>query len=301
MSNHAKGVFIALVGTGAWATTPIFIRYLLTHFALEPLTLAFWRDFIVALTLLVVFRVWKPELLRIGRQDLPFLVAYGSLSLAVFNGTWVYSVKLNGAAVSTVLAYCSPAFTVLLAWPLLKERVTWRKGVAAALSLIGCAGVAKAYAPEIWQVNPLGILVGVFSGLLFAIYGLAGRWSAKRFASPWTVMTYGFLFAAVALALSQRPQTAFSLGTAWNGWLILVVLAVGPTLVGYGLYTMSLRYLSPSIAAVISSLEPALTATLAVVLLFEQLDWTQWLGGGVVLAAVILAQSEPPAAPLAVE
>ena len=296
MSSHAKGVSIALAGTAAWATTPIFIRYLLTNFALEPLTLAFWRDFIVALTLLVIFRAWKPEILRIGWHDLPFLVAYGSLSLAVFNGMWIYSVNLNGAAVSTVLAYSSPAFTVLLAWPLLKEPVTWRKGLAAMLSLAGCAAVAKAYALEVWQVNPLGILVGVLSGLLFAVYGLAGRWSASRFASPWTVMTYGFLFASLSLALSQTPRTIFSLGTAWNGWLILAALSIGPTLVGYGLYTVSLRHVSPSVAAVVASLEPALTAVLAVFVLLERLDWPQWLGGGVVLGAVILAQSETPAA-----
>jgi DME family drug/metabolite transporter len=301
MSSQAKGVFIALIGTTAWATTAIFIRYLLTHFGLAPLTLAFWRDFILALTLLVVFRLWKPEILRIGWRDLPFLLAYGGLVLASFNASWTFSVKLNGAAVATVLAYCSPAFTVLLAWPLLKEPVTWRKGLAAALSLAGCVGVAKAYAPEIWRLNPMGLLIGLVSGFAFAVYSLAGRWSATRFASPWTVMTYGFLFASGALALSQTPQTIFSLGRAWDGWLILATLSIGPTLIGYGLYTVSLRYLSASVATVIASLEPALTAILAVFILFERLEGLQWLGGGLILGAVILAQSEAPATQPAVE
>jgi drug/metabolite transporter, DME family len=162
-------------------------------------------------------------------------------------------------------------------------------------------GVAKAYAPEVWQLNPLGLGIGLVSGFAFAVYSLAGRWSAKRFASPWTVMTYGFLFASITLAFTQTPQTVFSLGTAWDGWLILITLAIGPTLIGYGLYTVSLRYLSASIATVIASLEPALTAILAIFLLFERLDWPQWLGGGLILGAVILAQSEAPANPPAVE
>ena len=324
MSGQAKGVLIALIGTTAWATTAIFIRYLLTRFTLSSLTLAFWRDLILALTLLMVFRIWKPAYLRVGRRDLLFLAAYGGLILALFNISWTTSVQLNGAAVATVLAYCSPAFTVGLARWLHKEPVTWRKGLAAGLSLIGCVGVARAYLPEVWQLNPLGLLIGLLSGLAFAIYSLAGRWSAQRFASPWTVMTYGFLFAAMALGLMQvlavflppaagDVQTAapgwsglvpafFSLGTAWQGWLVLAALSLGPTLIGYGLYTVSLRYLPASVATVIASLEPALTAVLAIFLLAEQLDWPQWVGGALILGAIVLTQTETTTpVPLAVE
>ena len=44
-----------------------------------------------------------------------------------------------------------------------------------------------------------------------------------------------------------------------------------------------------------------LLIVLAIVLLGEQLEWPQWLGGGVILAAVMLAQSESPAPASAVE
>jgi drug/metabolite transporter (DMT)-like permease len=291
MAPRPKGVFIALAATTAWATTGIFLRFLLTRYPIAPLTLAFWRDLMMASALWLVFGLWKPQMLKISRRDLPFLLCYGMLVLAPFNALWTYSVKLNGAAVATVLAYCSPAFTVLLAWPLLKEPVTARRGLAAGLSILGCVGVAKAYAPALWQVNLLGFIVGLASGLAFAVYSLAGRWSARRFSSPWTVTAYGFLFAALALGLTQTPQAAFSLGRAWDGWAVLAVLAIGPTLAGFGLYTMSLRLLPAGVANVIASLEPALTAVLAILLLGEQLDWPQWLGAGLILGAVILAQS----------
>lgn len=294
MSSQTKGVFSALLGTAAWATTGIFLRYLLTRYNLSPLTLAFWRDFVLAAALWLGFGVWKPQVLKISWRDLPFLIFYGALILAPFNALWTFSVRLNGAAVATVLAYCSPAFTVLLAWPLLKEPITPRKGLAAGLSIIGCVGVAKAYVPEVWNVNPLGFVVGLASGLAFAVYSLASRWSGKRFPSPWTVMAYGFLFAALALGLTQTPQTAFSMGPAWAGWAVLALLAIGPTLAGFGLYTVSLRHLPAGIANVIASLEPALTAILAILLLGEWLELAQWLGVGLILGAVVLAQSGAP-------
>ena len=290
--NRYRGILIALIATTAWATTAIFISYLLEHYNLQPLTLAFWRDLVVGTTLFVILRVSQPALLKIARRDIPFFLVYGFLGLAVFNGLWTFSVKYNGAAVATVLAYSSPAFTVLLARPILNEALTPRKLIAVGLSLAGCVFVARAYSAEEWQVNPVGILVGLGTGLAFAFYNLAGRWSAKRFASPWTVTTYGFLFAALGLALTQRPSTVFSIGSAWDGWLILAILAIGPTIAGFGLYTLSLRYLQASIAGLIASLEPALTAVMAIIILGEALIDKQWFGAALILAAVVMVQGE---------
>ena len=292
-NNRTRGVLVALAGTTAWATTGIFFSVLLNRYQLAPLALAFWRDLFIAVVALAGLRMVRPAALRISRKDLPFFMAYGFLGLATFNAMWAYSVKFNGAAVATVLAYSSPAFTVLLARLVLGEALTARKLVAAFVCLLGCAFVARADSLAAWQVNPAGILIGLGTGVAFACYSLAGRWSAGRFASSWTVTAYGFLFAAGGLALVQRPATLFSLGTEWRGWALLLFLAVGPSLVGYALYTHSLRDLPASTAGLIAALEPAFAALMAVMFLGEQLVLTQWLGVALILGAVVLVQLEP--------
>ena len=140
MSNTAihktqltRGYTVAFISAVILSTTAIFIRYLTQTYHLPALVLAFWREVIVALTMLVALSLFKPALLRVERRHLHFLVLYG-LALAIFNSLWTLSVSLNGAAVSTVLAYCSPAFTALLGWWLLKERLGWAKLLAVALS-----------------------------------------------------------------------------------------------------------------------------------------------------------------------
>lgn len=198
---------------------------------------------------------------------------------------------------AVVLAYSSPAFTILLARLFMREPLTPGKLAAAVLSLAGCALVAEAHRPEVWQVNPLGLAVGLASGVAFAGYNLAGRWSARRFASSWTVTAYGFLFAAGGLALTQIGGEPFSLGTAWEGWGFLVLLALGPSLVGFGLYMLSLRHLPASVAGLVAALEPALTALFAVPILGRGLNGGQWAGAGLIVLAVALAQGgDPPAA-----
>ncbi len=138
-NNRTRSVLIALAGTTAWATTGIFFSVLLNRYQLAPLVLVFWRDLFIAVVALAGLRAVRPAALRISRKDLPFFFGYGFVGLATFNAMWIYSVKFNGAAVATVLAYSSPAFTVLLARLVLGETLTARKLVAACVGLLGCA------------------------------------------------------------------------------------------------------------------------------------------------------------------
>jgi len=292
-----RGYLICLVGIVFWSSTAIFIRYLTTIYGLPALVLAFWRDVFLFGALLLALGLIKPSLYRISRSDRGFLLAY-ALVLAVFNSLWTFSVALNGAAVSTVLAYSSAAYTAVLGYWLLSESLGWVKMGVVLLSLIGCVLVSGAYDPSTWQVNGLGIIIGLLTGLAFASYSLMGRSAANRSINPWTAMLYGFGGATVFILIFNRlasftnsPQASlnlFWLGNAWAGWLILALLAIGPTLAGFGLYTVSLGYLPASVANLIATLEPVLTAILAYFFLGEQLSGVQLAGSALIIASVVI-------------
>ena len=78
------------------------------------------------------------------------------------------------------------------------------------------------------------------------------------------------------------------LGSSISGWGLLFFLGVAPTLGGFGLYTLSIRYLSPTTSNLIATLEPAFTAIWAYFLLNEILTGTQLICGMLVLTGVIL-------------
>lgn len=302
--NIARGYPIALLSAAILSTTAIFIRYLTQTYHVPPLVLAFWRDVFVVATLLPILAVMRKSLLRVGRQQLDYLVYYG-LVLSIFNALWTISVALNGAAVATVLVYCSAAFTALLGWWLLKERLGWVKLLAVGLGLGGCVLVSGFYDLAEWNANIAGILAGVLSGLAYAAYSLMGRSASQRGLNPWTTLLYTFGFAAVfllaanlvpggvvlagggAAATATRPVELFWLGSAAAGWGILFLLAAGPTVLGFGLYNVSLSLLPSSVANLIVTLEPAFTALIAYFLLGERLTGTQVLGSVLILAGVI--------------
>jgi DME family drug/metabolite transporter len=284
--SMTKGYAIALTATTLWATTGILISYLLTHYAIAPLTLACWRDVIVSSVLAVILAAARPPLLRIRRRDVLFFAAYGLLGVAVNHALWVYSVTFNGVAAATVLVYTGPAFVAIAAHWLFHEHITRLKMLAIALSLAGCVLVTGAYDLTQLQLNPLGILCGVGVGLGFAFYNLFGKLSTPRY-SPWTATVYSFAFGALFLLLTQRPAQLVSMGNAPFGWLTLFVLGAGPTLGGYTLYTASLGYLPVSVASLIATLEPVITAIMAFFLLGEQLSTVQIVGALLIVFGVI--------------
>ncbi|MBN1934817.1 MAG: DMT family transporter [Anaerolineae bacterium] len=296
-SNLARGYMIALISAAFLSTTAIFIRYLTQVYHIPPLVLAFWRDILVVLTLLPALGLFRPGLLRVERRHLLYLLAYG-LILSIFNVLWTLSVALNGAAIATVLVYCSAAFTALLGWWLLKERLDWVKLVAVALSLGGCVLVSGVSGPTFRHTDPTGalsgILVGAFSGLSYAAYSLMGRSASQRGLNPWTTLLYTFGFASLFLlsfnllpGSSTRPTDLFWLGRAIDGWCVLFLLAAGPTVAGFGLYNVSLSYLPSSVANLIATSEPAFTAVIAYFLLGERLNGPQIGGGLLILFGVV--------------
>ena len=298
-ANPGRGFAAALVAAAVLSTTAVLIRHLSLVYHLPALVLAFWRDVFVVCTLVPVFGACRRDLLKVDRAVLPYLAAYG-LVLALFNVGWTLSVTLNGAAVGTVLVYCSGAFTVFLGRWLLKEPLTLAKCLASGLSLGGCVLVSDALHASAWRANLVGILAGVLSGLIYAAYSLMGRSAAQRGLSPWTTLLYIFGFGAVFLGLFNLPPGGllpgaatrladfFWLGGSVRGWGILFLLAAGPTVAGFGLYLVSLAHLPSSVANLVVSLEPAFTTLIAYLFLAERLSGMQAGGGLLILTGVVV-------------
>lgn len=298
-SSANRGYLAAFGATLFLVTTAIFIRYLTLNYQVPALVLTYWRELFVALSLLVVLLFTRRDLLKVERGNLPMLIVYGFV-LMLFNSTWALSVAFNGAAVATVLAYSSAAFTALLGWLLLKESLDLPKIIAVLMSIAGLALVSNALDPALWALNAGGVLAGVLSGLSYALYSLMGRYSSQRGVNPWTSLLYIFAIGSVFMLAAnlgigrflpggaRTPADMFWLGDAWVGWLVLLVLAMVPTLMGFGLYNVSLHYLPSSVANLILTSEPIVTSVIAYFMFGEVLTPIQMLGATLILSGVVL-------------
>lgn len=298
MTTKTKGTLIALVGIAIWSTSGVLISYILNNYEISSLALAFWRNFIITIFLLPILLIYRRRSLRLDKKHFMFTLIYGCF-LGIFNSIWVLSVNFNGAAVATVLAYSSAGFTAIFAYFIFREKITIHKVVAIILSMTGSIMVSKAYLPEMWQVNAISIVIGLVSGAFFAGYTLFGKASLQRQIDPWGSMFYTFFIGAMFIlilslfrSIPGAPATASeivpNLGTI--GWFWMIFLSIGPTLLGFGLYNVSMMFIPASVTNLLATSEPAMTAVQAYFLLGERLNWVQILGSVIILGAVIIIQ-----------
>lgn len=300
-----QGYVIAIISAMLLAFTAIIIRALTEYYHLPTFVLAFWRAALVALVLLPLLLLFKPQWAYLRREQVPFYAGYGLL-LALFNSLWTLSVALNGASVATILTYCSVGFTVFLGWMMYNERLSLRELLVIVVSLGGCFLVSNGGSMGNSRFDLLGLMVGMLSGIGYTLYTLGGRIASERRYPVWNTILYVFGFSAVYQWLFNTLLTLFPLaafhgmagdlwflsqgaqGIQWSGWLLLLTLAAGPTLLGFGLYNISLKTLPLAVANLILSLELVFTAVIAYFLLGENMNQLQLLGSALVMGGVLM-------------
>ncbi|CAI2075004.1 MULTISPECIES: DMT family transporter [Serratia] len=300
-----QGYVIAIISAMLLAFTAIIIRALTEYYHLPTFVLAFWRAALVALVLLPLLLLFKPQWAYLRREQVPFYAGYGLL-LALFNSLWTLSVALNGASVATILTYCSVGFTVFLGWMMYNERLNLRELLVIVVSLGGCFLVSNGDSMGNSRFDLLGLMVGMLSGIGYTLYTLGGRIASERRYPVWNTILYVFGFSAVYQWLFNTLLTFFPLaafhgmagdlwflsqgvqGIQWSGWLLLLTLAAGPTLLGFGLYNISLKTLPLAVANLILSLELVFTAVIAYFLLGENMNQLQLLGSALVMGGVLM-------------
>ncbi len=290
------GYLLLVLSSAAFSVNGLLLKVILPYF--DSTLIPFWRVTIVALTLGAALAVFQPQHLKVQPRHLPLLAIFGMFAVGVQQILWTLSVKLNGVSVATVLVYISPAVVAVIAWRLLKESLGHEKLVALLLSSVGVALVSRLNEIGAWNFEWLGVLVGVATGVAWATYSVFGRLSTRRY-SAWTVTFYAFSFAALfllviriasAITMTTAPVTLDLIfpGVAIQWWLVLAVMALGPTLGGFALYTVGLSHVPASVASLLGTLEPVLSIVLAFFVYGEVLNWLQLIGAALILWSVLL-------------
>jgi drug/metabolite transporter (DMT)-like permease len=239
--------------------------------------------------------------LRVTRRELPFLVVFGVAGVAMVQ--WLYFVAIHRLPIGAALLiqYLAPILIALWAWAVLHERVRRRIWVALVLALAGLSLVV-----EVWSgisLDGLGIVAALGAAVAYAVYVLMAERAVGR-REPASLLCYGFGVAAVFWAVVQpvwrfpveRLDDEVSLlgrleehaAPVWS--LMLFVVAVG-TMLTFLLVTAALRHLSATRVAIIAMLEPVAAGLVAYAWLGESFGALQLLGGGIVLAGIVLAQT----------
>lgn len=296
MRSDASRGYASIMGAATlWATVGLFYTKIGAYGVPAP-TAVFVRGLVTFFILLLGLALLRPHLLRVRRKDLPFFALMGLLTVALFFTTYAYAIYLLGVSVAAVLQYTAPAFVTVLAWRFFGEGLDARKLAALGLAFGGCLLVARVYDPAQVRLNLPGVLWGLAAGFTYALYTLFSKRAVRSY-SPWTVLTYNMGFGVFFLGLTQSPSALTTVTASPMAMLLIVIMAIGPTVGSHGLYVTGLTKVPASAASIMSTLEPVLAAILAYVVLHETLEPPQLIGAAAVMAAIIIlsrsAANEP--------
>jgi drug/metabolite transporter (DMT)-like permease len=195
------------------------------------------------------------------------------------------SLRSVPVAITAILLYTYPSIVVVLARLIFGERLTTLRITAL---LVSSAGVLLVIDPfGVGALDLVGVLLGIGAALTYSTYILSGS-VLLRDVSP-LVATAGIAGVAGLVLAVIGAATGQLSGFDASGWLVVVAIVLLPTVVAATAFLSGLRMVGPAVASMVSTIEPASTAFLAVLVLGETLAPLRWFGGAVTLVAAALA------------
>jgi len=283
-ANPKYGNLMALTAAVVWGTLGVFAKAIY-RYNIDPLVLVTMRAGIAFAALLVIMLFRSPDLLKVEMRDLIDFAYVGVVGIAL--EYWVYfeTLKRTSSSVASILLYTAPVFVTAGAAAFFGERITRRGLAALGVVLIGGFLAAGGLEAQVLAQGRAGVLFGLASALTYACYTLLSKRTLPKYGS-WTTVLYAFGFGTVLLALMSGPKLAQLASVPFEGWILMLGLALGPTLLSYGLYVISLEHIEASRATVICMMEPVTASILGFLLLGERLAGWQLVGALLVLGGV---------------
>jgi drug/metabolite transporter (DMT)-like permease len=181
-----------------------------------------------------------------------------------------------------------------------KEDVSNRIWIAIALTVGGLVLVA-----QVWQgftLDPVGVVAGLLCAVALAVYWLLGE-SGQEHRDAVSLTMWGFVFASIAWAViapwwtfpwSALVVTAEPLIDGSTGlpvWSLMIWGVVMGTIAPFLLVLGSLRRIGAQRAGIVGTTEPLWAGLIGFLLLGETFAGAQLVGGLIVLAGVIVAET----------
>ena len=283
--NRAKLQFLGAMGI--FGTVGIFVKFI----PLSSASVAFFRGMLGVVFLLLVMLLGKKGFDKQAvKRNLPILVFSG----AAIGINWILlfeSYRYTTVATATVCYYLAPLF-LLLASPLIGERLTVKKLCCIGVALIGLvfvSGMMEGGLPSLSELAGVGLGIGaaVFYATVMVLNKKLSPIPAydktviQLTAASLVILPYLLFTGELSLsALSPLPL------------ILLFVVGIVHTGISYALYFGSMKALSAQSIAVFSYLDPVIAVLLSALFLKEGI--TVWGIAGTVLILGSALYSELP-------
>ena len=268
-----RGAYAALVVlTAVWGSNWIAMKLALAH--AHPVIYNLQRTW-VAIAVLFAVLVWRRRRLALPESWIAVIVT-GLFQTTINFGATTMALSGGGAGRTSVLVFTMPFWTLLLAWPVLGERVRGAQWLAIVLAV---AGLTLVIEPWNWSGDLTPKLWAVLSGFGWA----AGTIATKHFQGErgldmlnliaWQ-MLLGVLPLCVLPAVLPLPAVDWTISYA----ALLLWTGAVSTASGFLLWIAVLRFLPAGTASLNMLAIPVIALVTSMAIFGERLTLAEWTG-----------------------
>jgi drug/metabolite transporter (DMT)-like permease len=233
---------------------------------------------------------------RMGRGAIVTGLLMGAVGYAA-QAALYFAALTRVDASQVALVFCVYPLLVMVGAVLTRrERPSVKRGVALLLALVGVALVLEGAAGG--GFNPAGAALALGSAVVYTIYILIGDRVAGDDPLAFAALVCCGGFATFMATSTVRGVPDLSVSK--QGWLWLAMIALVSTVAAILLFFAGLARVGPTVASLLSIIEPVVTVTGAALVFGESLSRQQALGGALVLGAVAVVQWPAGMGPLTV-
>lgn len=279
MSPHRRIVLIAIAGALIISTSGPLVRIA----DVAPATSAIFRCAYAIPPMIVLAALER-------RRRGPFrgrprtLACLAGVMFALDLLFWHHSIAYVGAGLATVLGNLQVFIVAFAAWAIFRERPSRALIMATPVVFGGVVLISGVFDSAAYGADPmLGVATGVATSLAYAAFLLLLKSASDRPAAPLAHATTVAMLSMVALSPLFGGA---DLVPSWpeHGWLL--VLALGPQVLGWSLITYSLPRQPAALTALLLLVQPMTTVGLGA-LLGERPSPLQLAGCAVVVLGVL--------------
>jgi inner membrane transporter RhtA len=239
-------------------------------FDLVPPTAMVWLRLLTSAVILLL--VARPRLAGHSGRDWLVVLGFG-ISLMTMNWAIYQSFARIPLGIAVTIEFLGPLTVAVIG----SRRFTDLIWVVLAGTGVALLGVSRA------SLTLAGVGFALVAALSWAFYILLSAQTGRR----WPGIS-GLAIASMVGAIALAPPAIVAAGGQMlNSTVLMLGLTVGllSSVIPYSFELIALRRIPPRVFSILMSLEPAVAALAAVILLEEFLSWVQWLA----MACVVMA------------
>ncbi|PAE83374.1 EamA family transporter [Shouchella clausii] len=285
MKHTLLGSLFLVLASSIWGGMYVVVKILVE--VIPPVELV-WMRYVIALVALVILGFVTKQNWSIRKKHFRIIVAIALVGYVVSIIAQETGTMLSTAQMGAIITATTPAFMVLFASVILKERLTFKKAMSVCLATLGVIIIVGV--DNLNVSSTLGGISLVIAALTWALMSVLIKCLPSDYPQI-VVTTYATLLAVVVLTpyviprLLQLDVAQLTNPTIWGG---LIYLGVISTSLAFLLWNRGLQMLNASSGGVFFFFQPVVGALLGWLILGETINITFWLGSLLIIIGVLL-------------